>query len=75
MRAETLKLRSERTPSWVSLCGNIQSETAKFLPECKAVPACLLWQVGSAARGVWQQTSQMNNYRFLSTESGLQIEA
>ncbi len=57
----------------MSFCGNAKGETAKSLPECKAVPRSR-GLLGSAARKMQQCIFQINNYhRFNGTEFGLTI--
>lgn len=54
----------------MSLYGNIEVATAKSLPLCKAV---LLRNQESAARGDWQQSSQINGCRRYVVPQGIVI--
>jgi hypothetical protein len=56
-------------PKQVSHCSNAVGETAKFLPACKAVSSAV-YRARSAARGCWQQQSQINDCTGLIIESG-----
>jgi hypothetical protein len=55
--------RNAKTSFGMSHDSNIKNETAKSLPVCKAVSRIARKSdVGSAAIGIWQQVSQINDH-------------